>query len=41
MPVTPEVVGNKADAVFYGNGAEAPVLEITAFEVDPKIRTGD
>ncbi len=28
MPVTPEVVGNKADAVFYASGAEVPVVSI-------------
>ena len=28
MPVTPDVVGNKADAVFYASGAEAPVVNI-------------
>ena len=32
MPVTPEVVGGKADAVFYGKGAEAPVIKITALD---------
>jgi quercetin dioxygenase-like cupin family protein len=32
MPVTPDVVGKKADAVFYGKSAEAPVLEIAALD---------
>jgi quercetin dioxygenase-like cupin family protein len=32
MPVTPEVVGTKSDAVFYASGAEAPVVNVTALD---------
>ena len=32
MPVAPEVVGSKADAVFYADGSEAPVVQITALD---------
>ena len=32
MAVTPEVVGTKADAVFYASGADAPVVSINALD---------
>lgn len=32
IPVTPEVVGSKSDAVYYAGGSDAPVVLITALD---------